>query len=313
VLGLVFVFGLFSILRWDTFATAANLRLMLLQAAVVGVAALGMTLVIVSGGIDLSVGANIALCTVVIAQMLSWLNGSAAVSGPWQPIVAASAGILASSLIGLVIGLLVTFGRLMPFIVTLAMWGGVRGLAIGIAGGGRAGAPDSWLNLLLSKPRPPLEWVVLAPGVWITIILAIMTLALLRYTRFGRHIFAVGSNEMTARLCGVRVDRTKIGVYLLAGAFAGAAGVLEFSYLTTGDPTTAQGRELDVIAAVVIGGASLSGGRGSVIGTLIGAMIMKMVESGCLKLELDNWVQQIVTGGIIVLAVSADRLRRRAE
>ena len=155
--------------------------------------------------------------------------------------------------------------------------------------------------------------MVVPPGVWLTILLAVAVAALLQFTVFGRHVLAIGSNEPTARLCGVAVDRVKVAVYALASALAAVAGVLQFAYLTVGDPTTALGMELDVIAAVVIGGASLTGGRGSVAGTLIGALIMTAVANGCTKLELPNWVQEIVTGVIIVAAVAIDRLRRRDE
>ena len=139
---------------------------------------------------------------------------------------------------------------------------------------------------------------------------ALLVAGVLRFTRFGRHVFAVGSNEETARLCGVRVDRVKLGVYSLALACAGLAALLQFSFLSMGDPTTAEGYELRVIAAVVIGGASLAGGEGSILGTLIGALIMVVVDNGCTKLGLDNWIQEVVTGVIIVAAVALDRARR---
>ena len=145
------------------------------------------------------------------------------------------------------------------------------------------------------------------------LLLTCLVAVLLRYTRFGRHVFAIGSNEQTARLCGVPLDRTKLLVYSVGLAFAGIAGVLQFSYLTVGDPTTAAGLELAVIAAVVIGGASLNGGEGSVFGSLVGALIMTVVANGCTKLNLSNWVQEIVTGAIIVAAVVLDRFRHRAQ
>jgi ribose/xylose/arabinose/galactoside ABC-type transport system permease subunit len=134
---------------------------------------------------------------------------------------------------------------------------------------------------------------------------------LLRYTRPGRHMFAVGSNEQTARLCGVPVERVKLLVYGLSAMFSGIAGVMQFSRLTVGDPTVAVGTELDVIAAVVIGGGSFSGGEGSVLGTMVGALIMTVIRSGCSQMGLPNWVQEMVTGTIIVLAVAVDRLRHR--
>jgi ribose/xylose/arabinose/galactoside ABC-type transport system permease subunit len=172
-------------------------------------------------------------------------------------------------------------------------------------------APSTWLNDLLNTLTPGQRWMIFPPGVWIMILFGILVSAALRYTRAGRHIFALGSNEQTARLCGVPVHRTKLLIYSLASAFAGLAGVLQFSYLTVGDPTTANGYELSAIAAVVIGGASLLGGEGSIFGTLIGAMIMTAISNGCTKLDLANWVQEIVTGAIIVFAVALDRFRHR--
>jgi len=142
-------------------------------------------------------------------------------------------------------------------------------------------------------------------------LLAVATAVVLRYTRLGAHIFSIGSNEKTARLCGVQVERVKVIVYTLTGALAGVTGVLQFSRLTVGDPTVAVGLELDVIAAVVIGGGSLSGGEGTVTGTLVGAFIMTVIRAGTSQMGLPNWVQEIVTGTIIVAAVAIDRWRHR--
>ena len=300
--GLVFVFALFSILRPESFPTTDNIQLMLLQTAVVGTAALGMTIVIISGGIDLSVGSVIALSTVVIALLM---NAGA------SPLVAALGGVVIGAVCGSVIGALITQLRLAPFIVTLAMWGALRGAAKGLADEQIVLAPDSWLNRLLNVLTESQQWSLLPPGVWLMIVLALLVGGVLRYTKFGRHVFAVGSNEQTARLCGISVEKTKMGVYVLGSGFAALAGVLQFSYLTIGDPTTASGMELDVIAAVVIGGASLAGGEGKVFGSIVGALIMTVVANGSTKMELPNWVQEIVTGCIIILAVVLDRYRHR--
>jgi ribose/xylose/arabinose/galactoside ABC-type transport system permease subunit len=258
-----------------------------------------MTLVIISGGIDLSVGSTIALGTVVVA----WLLDRA--SAP--PLVAGLGGVAAGALVGAAIGLVVTRLRIVPFIVTLGMMLIVRGAAKGIAGEQKIDAPLTWLNDLLAATRS-WQWPA---GVWTMVVLAVAVAALLRYTVLGRHIFAVGSNEQTARLCGVRVPRVKLLVYTISGALAGLAGLMQFSRLTVGDPTVAMGKELDVIAAVVIGGGSLSGGEGSVLGSIIGALIMTVIRSGCSQMGLPNWVQEIVTGIIIVIAVALDRLRHR--
>jgi len=168
-----------------------------------------------------------------------------------------------------------------------------------------------WLEELLASVSNEQSWMLVPPGVWLLIILAVTMAALLRYTQLGRHTFAVGSNEQTARLCGVAVERVKVLVFTLGGAFAGLAGLMQFSRLTVGDPTVAVGLELDVIAAVVIGGGSLGGGEGSILGTLVGALIMTVIASGCTQMGLPNWVQEIITGAIIVVAVALDRLRHR--
>jgi ribose/xylose/arabinose/galactoside ABC-type transport system permease subunit len=298
--GLAAVFALFALLRPQVFATADNIQLMLLQTAVVGTAALGMTVVIISGGIDLSVGSVIALSTVVIALLLQ---------AGVPPLAAALGGMAVGAVVGITIGLLVTKVRLAPFIVTLAMWGAMRGLAneqVVLADGG-------WLVNLLNILPDDRKWMVFPPGVWMMLVLALAVGSFLRFTQLGRHVVAVGSNEQTARLCGVPVERRKILVYAIGSAFAALAGVFQFSYLTVGDPTTATGMELDVIAAVVIGGASLSGGQGSILGSLVGALIMTIVANGSTKMEFPNWVQEIVTGVIILAAVALDQYRQRKQ
>jgi len=292
----VAVYALFAILRFDRFVTWDNSAIMLQQTAVIGTGAIGMTLIVISGGVDLSFGSIIALAAVVLALLLQ-------AGAP--PLIAAGGAIGLGVAMGAVSGLLVTRLRLMPFIVTLGMMGILRGAAKGLAGEQPIYPEPTWLNDLMQ-----LSARFLPGGVWIMAIMAVVVAGVLRYTRFGRHIFAIGSNESTARLCGVAVDRTKIWIYAVGAGFAGLAGVLQFSYLTGGDPTTAVGLELNIIAAVVIGGASLSGGRGTILGTMIGALIMTVVNNGCTKLEMSNWVQEIVTGGIIVAAVTLDQYRR---
>jgi len=302
-IGLVFVFLLFAILRPQTFLTIDNMQIMLLQTAVVGIAALGMTVIIIAGGIDLSVGSQIALSTVVIADLVH--RGAPA-------LLAGAGGIAAAVLCGLLIGLLITLLKLPPFIVTLGTLGALRGFAKWYAGESEIFADETILNKLLHTLGDNEKWMIFPLGVWVMFVLTIFVAAVLRYTRFGRHVFAIGSNEQTARLCGIRVDRAKVMIYLFGALFAGIAGLMQFSYLNgLGDPTTANGYELNIIAAVVIGGASLNGGQGGVLGSLIGALIMTVVGNGCTKVGLSNSVQEIVTGGIIVLAVTLDQLRQR--
>ncbi len=306
VLALIAVYGVFVMIAPPSFATTRNMEMIARQTTIVGVAALGMTIVIISGGIDLSVGSIVALSTVVIAWLLQ--------NGGMNPLIAAIGGVAAAAFFGLISGMLITRLRVVPFIVTLGMMLVVRGAAKGI---GREQKIDvdperlKWLEELLATVPKERSWMLLPPGVWVLIILAVAVAALLRYTRLGRHTFAIGSNEQTARLCGVAVERVKVLVFTLCGAFAGLAGLMQFSRLTVGDPTVAVGLELNVIAAVVIGGGSLSGGEGSILGTLVGALLMTTIASGCTQMGLPNWVQEIITGAIIIVAVAVDRLRHR--
>jgi ribose/xylose/arabinose/galactoside ABC-type transport system permease subunit len=295
--GLVLVATIFGVLVGSQFYAPANLELMARQTAIVCMAALGMTVVIASGGIDLSVGSMIALTTVVIALMLR---------AEYSPLAAAIAGVAAAALCGFVNGVLITRLKVVPFIVTLGTMLIVRGAAKGLAEERRIEAPITWLNDLLRSQRGA---VGLPAGIWAVIALALVVAGILRYTRFGRHLFAIGSNERMARLCGVAIARTKIAVYTMSAALVGMAGLLQFSKLSVGDPTVAVGLELDIIAAVIIGGGSLTGGRGTVAGTLIGAAIMTIIQIGCTQKGLASWVQQIVTGSIIVGAVALDRVR----
>jgi ribose transport system permease protein len=299
--GLVLVGLIFGVLIGPQFFRAANLELMARQTVIVCVAALGMTMVIVSGGIDLSVGSVVALSTVVTALLLRADAG---------PALAAVGAVAAGALCGAINGIVITQLRVVPFIVTLGTMLLVRGAAKGLADERRIEAPITWLNDLVRTVRDG-RGLLLPSAIWIAAALAIVIALMLRYTRFGRHLVAIGSSERTARLCGVRINWCKFAVYTLAGAMAALAGVMEFSKLSVGDPTVAVGLELDVIAAVIIGGGSLLGGRGSVVGTIAGAAIMSVIQIGCSQQGLPNWVQQIVTGTIIVGAVALDRWRQR--
>jgi ribose/xylose/arabinose/galactoside ABC-type transport system permease subunit len=304
LLGLIAIYALFAVIGPESFSTFQNLETIARQTAIVGTAALGMTMIIIAGGIDLSVGSMIALVTVVIAALLQ---------AGFPPAVAALLGIGAAAFGGFVNGFLITRLRIVPFIVTLGTLLLLRGAAKGIAHEQKIDAPLTWLKDLLAALPADAGWRIFPTGVWMMLFFALLVGGVLRFTRVGRHMIAVGSNEQTARLCGVPVERIKILVYTLGGTFAGVAGAFQFSRLTVGDPTVAMGVELDVIAAVVIGGGSLSGGEGSVLGTIVGALIMTVIRSGCSQMGLPNWVQEIVTGGIIVVAVALDRWRHRRQ
>ncbi|MFW6061899.1 MAG: ABC transporter permease [Planctomycetota bacterium] len=303
LLALVAIYLIFAWLAPETFATAGTAESIVRQSTVVGMAALGMTAIIIVGGIDLSVGSVVALVTVAIAwSFREWQVA------PWQ---GALVGIAAGGIVGLINGTLITSLRMVPFIVTLGMMMAARGAAKGIAENQKIDAPRTWLNELLARIPPDQGWMLIPPGAWLVLLVAVLVALLLHFTRLGKHIFAVGSNEETARLCGVRTGRVKVIVFTLGGLAAGLAGVLRFGRLGVGDPSTGLGLELRVIAAVVIGGGSLAGGEGSVLGTLLGALIMSVIATGGTHLGWSNWVQEILTGGIIITAVALDRFRHR--
>jgi ribose/xylose/arabinose/galactoside ABC-type transport system permease subunit len=308
-LGLIVVYLIFLAAAPPAFCSLYNTKTILTQAVIFGIGALGMTLVIVGGGIDLSAGSLIALATVVSATVLKTWGGPDL--GVGLPLAAALAGIATCALCGLVNGALVAGPRIVPFIATLGMMQIARGAAKGIAGQTTVPTPPNWLNeVMVVEPRIG-AWYSVAPGVWLMLgLLAAMTL-LLRYTVFGRYVFAIGSNEATARLCGIRVGLQRLWIYTLAGLFMGIAGIMQLSNLTVGDPTAAVGMELDIIASVVIGGGSLSGGEGSMVGSIVGALIMAVLRNGCTLVGIPNYVQNIVIGAIIIVAVGVDRLKRR--
>ncbi len=339
-LGLVLTILLFAWLTRDvgTFMTAANWRTIGVQSIGVGIAALGMTMIMIAGGIDLSVGSVVALVTVFVVLLNSGfeipipgvlveLTGGALSETPRIPALplalAMLGGVLLGGCCGLVNGLLVTRLRIVPFIVTLGTMKIFRGLAQWSAGNTtvyidrKAKAPwfrglmstDSWL------PEPLSAWLGeigrLAPAVWVLFGLSILISLLLNRTLLGRHFYAVGSNEATAKLCGLNVPGTKLAVYGLGGLLTGIAGLSAFVYLDgAGDPTTAEGMELEVIAAVVIGGGSLRGGEGRVLGTLLGVLIIAVLENGCVHCGIPNAIQDVIVGAIIVAAVTLDRFRR---
>ena len=299
LVALLLVYGAFSLLSPDTFVGRANLIAMTRQTVVVAIAAIGMTYVIVQGGIDLSVGSLVAFTTVVLAVALrADLSVSSAV------LLALFAATAAGALNGLIIARL----GVTPFIVTLGTMSALRGAAKGLANEQKVDVDSRGLDEWMLPPENEL-WLF-PPGVWLAIALAVFFAFALKRSVFGRHITAMGSNLETARLCGLPLRRLTLGVYALAGALAGVAGVMEFSTLTVGDPTDSIGLELDVIAAVVIGGGSLAGGTGSILGTVLGALLMTVIKTGATHVGMPNWVQEILTGAIIVVAVAVDRYRR---
>lgn len=310
-LGLILIYAFFLIYDWAQSGTSerflllfgsGNLKTVATQTTIVAMAALGMTIVIVSAGIDLSPGSSIALTTVVVALSLK--------AAPGWPSLAIILGITTGAVVGFSNGALITGLRIVPFIVTLGMMGIVRGFAKFLAGNTTVYPPRTWLNGLLAIDRSPDSAVWNLPwGVVVLAVFALLVHLVLRRSTFGRHAFAIGSNEAAARLCGIQVGVKKVLIYTIAGALTGVAGVLQFSQLTIGDPTGAVGIELNVIASVVIGGGSLNGGKGGVGGTLIGAFLMGVLKNGCDIYGIPNYVQEIFIGLIIIAAVGLDRAR----
>ena len=279
------------------FLTQTNLASVVRQTAVINTMSLGMTVIIIAGGIDLSVGAMLAMSGV--------LGTMAMVSG--MPVGAGVLiGVLAGLFWGAVNGFLTTRLRIAPFIVTLGTLGIIRGLTLIITSGLPVhGVPQHFAFLgagnLLGVPF--VLWVVLACALAMHVIL--------EHTRLGRYAFAIGSNPEAAVYAGVPVAFNTTAIYALGGLLTGLAGMIEASRLMTGQPTAGNGYELQAIAAVVIGGGSLTGGEGSIIGTLIGALIMGLLANGSDLLGISPYLQQAIIGAVIILAVSVDELRKR--
>ncbi|MER6114435.1 substrate-binding domain-containing protein [Streptomyces sp. NPDC001743] len=285
-----------SVLSGD-FLTTDNLLNVGVQAAVTAILAFGVTFVIVSAGIDLSVGSVAALS----ATVLAWLATSEGVPVVLAVLLAAATGLAC----GLVNGALVAYGKLPPFIATLAMLSVGRGLSLVISQGSPIAFPES-----VSRIGDTLGGWLPVP-VLVMIVMGLVTAVILRRTYIGRSMYAIGGNEEAARLSGIRVKRQKLVIYALAGLFAAVAGVVLASRLASAQPQAAQGYELDAIAAVVIGGASLAGGVGKASGTLIGALILAVLRNGLNLLSVSAFWQQVVIGVVIALAVLFDTLRRR--
>ena len=300
-IGLILVIAFFS-LPTETreyFLTYNNFKIIFTQTVIVAIGALGMTMIIVSGGIDLSVGSTIALTSVV---------GALLIQHGWGPIAVLLAVIASGGLIGLLNGSAIAGLRMTPFIITLGTLGVARGSAKWLADNQTVNYDSSPLNSWMTTANP--FSLTLPTGVWVALVLALLTSLLLRHTVFGRHIFALGSNEATARLCGIATKRLKILIYVLAGCFFGLAGLFQLSRLRQGDPTVAVGLELDIIAAVIIGGASLSGGVGTILGSMIGALIMAGLRNGSQQMGWPTYFQEIIIGLVIIVAVFLDRLRQ---
>lgn len=279
------------------FLTQTNLSSVVRQTAVINIMALGMTMIIVIGGIDLSVGAILAM-----GGLLGTMAMEKGLSIPAGVLV----GVLTGLVCGLSNGLMITRLRIAPFIVTLGTLGIFRGVTLIISNG-------------LPVHRIPQQFSYLGEGnllgvpfvLWILVTCALLTHVVLEHTRLGRYTFAIGSNREAAVFAGIPVKFHTTAVYAIGGMLTGLAGMIEASRLMTGQPTAGQGYELQAIAAVVIGGGSLQGGEGGVIGTLIGAFIMGLLSNGSDLLGVSPYLQQAIIGAVIILAVTLDELRKR--
>ena len=393
-IGLVFVLAVFFILLLSfkdsetamKFISLGNMRSMLTKTVIVGIGALGMTLVIISGGIDLSVGSMLALGSVCLAAFLVssttyyvkdtsadtkydlmhviksqkeknidllkdrlQLEKDASLDDIKEKLVINSRDIPSKfkyaefktpegkevskwsiernvsttsvitsvfvamgvcALCGFLNGAISVGFGIVPFIVTLGMMQIARGFAQIFAGSKTVSPPSNFLNSY-TNVEPASSWMVVSQGVWIMIILTIALTLVLKYTVFGRYVYAIGSNENTAKLCGIAVTKTRIIIYTLCGAFTGLAAVMQYAKSGSGLPNSGVAAELDIIAAVVIGGGSLNGGEGSAIGSLAGALVMSVLRSGCTFLQVPDPWQNVIIGSIIIIAVGIDKLKHR--
>ena len=287
-------------LSWRSpyFLTEGNLVVVGRQASLALIIAVGLTFVIVAGGIDLSVGSTVALVSI--------LTGEFMVTMSMNPVLAAVLALLCGLGVGLVNGVLVATWAIPSFVVTLGMLAVARGLALGITQGQTlSGLPPDFLVLgqgsMAGVPIP----------VWIAAAVAVVAHVVLTRTRFGRNVFFIGSNEEAAVLSGIRVRRTKILIFTIAAGLAALEAVIETARLSVGQPSAGNGYELVAIGAVVIGGASLFGGEGSILGTALGTMLLALIQNGLILLGISAYWQQVFSGVIIVAAVALNMWRQQ--
>ncbi|WP_139738205.1 ABC transporter permease [Actinomyces wuliandei] len=298
VIGLVVLVVVLSLVA-PGFATSRNLVNIIDQVTTLGIVAIGGTAIIITGGIDLSVGSVMALATMV----LGWLSHD----GGWPMWAAMVAAVLVGTVCGAVNGAAVTVARLPPFIATLAMMSVARGLANLITDGQQiVGYPDWFFSL--SSQRYLEFFSVTAVTL---VVIAVVSAVWLRSRPSGRALYAIGGGEEVARLAGIQVRRVVTATYAIAGALAGVAGIILATRLDSSQPSAGTGLELDVIAAVVIGGASLTGGVGSISGTVVGVLIIGILRNGLNLLGVSPFIQAILIGLVIAVAVMGDVLRRR--
>jgi ribose transport system permease protein len=311
-LALVVIVAVFGVLKPNAFLSSFDIKTIFINAAVVMMLSVGMTFVIITAGIDLSVGSVLVISGVVAAKVMIAVGGGVAhaTTAGWGPILAGIAvGLIVGLVWGVINGSLVALLGIPPLIVTLGTFGMALGLADVITSGvDVAGVPAQLNSTIGSGQLGPIPWLVLIAAV-VTIVCGLI----LHLTRFGRYTYAIGSNPEAARRAGVNVNLHLVKVYALAGLLSGLGGVLSLAYFTT---TTISGHTTDnltAISAVVIGGTSLFGGSGTMFGTVVGVFIPVVLASGLVIMSVQSFWQQVVIGAILILAVYFDQLRRRAR
>jgi ribose transport system permease protein len=293
LLVLIFIVSCLS----DNFFTLNNIFNILQQTSINAIIAVGMTLVILTSGIDLAVGSIFALAGAITASMIG---------ADISPFIAISAALILSALLGAFSGVIIAKGKLQAFIATLVMMLILRGVT-------QVYTKGSPISTGTNDNSDLFEWIAFGRvlGIPVPIIIMIIVFAaawyVLKYTCLGRYIYALGGNESATQLSGINVDRVKIIVYALSGLLCAIASTIEVSRLSSAQPTAGTGYEMDAIAAVVLGGTSMAGGRGKILGTLIGALILGFLNNGLNMLGIDAYYQMIVKGSVILLAVLVDK------
>jgi ribose transport system permease protein len=297
VYGLILILGVYASLLSPNFLTERNIFNVLRTAAFLGTVAVGETLVIISGGIDLSAGSVIKLAVLMSAILMD--------GKPENIAVAIAATLAMGAVVGLINGLLITKARIAPFIVTLGAYSILRGVSYTVTTKPAGRAAPGFLRLYDLK-LGPVPLLVIFLGLLIG-----AGIFVLRRTSFGRHLYAVGGNEQVARLSGIRVDRVKIGVYMLCSTLAALTGLLYLARSGVGDPVVGEGAELQAITAVILGGTSLFGGQGGLVGTLGGVLLMGLTNNVLVLLNVSSWYQELIQGLIIIGAVALYKQKRR--
>ena len=309
IVGILLVFVvLLTVLTGGTFLGGQNLINVIRQVSAIGIIATGMTFVIIINGIDLSVGSIVAVSAVVSTSLAQSPEASVIMYPGLQlpVIVSVLAGLAVGALLGLVNGSLVAGFRIAPFIATLGMMTAARGMAL-IYSNGRP----------ISRLQPGFNWIgqgdllFIPVPIWILAIVAVAAHIVLNFTRFGRHTYAIGGNEQAARVSGINLNRIKVGIFTLSGLLAGLAGIMLAARIGSGNPQLGTGIELDAIASAVIGGTSFNGGVGTIWGTIVGALIIGVINNGLDLLNVSPFTQQVVKGAIIVIAIIIDERKNR--